>query len=613
MTLPNPGPGYHHVPLLMRPTIRIAVVVLLVPISLGLMTGIVFGVDRATNSGEVLGKVSAADVDVGGLGEDDAMALLLELEDRLAATPVAVSVAGREFTLVPSDVGFDLDEDAILGAALAHGREGSITNQFRWWIGHFGDDNTSLELPYTYNDVELNRVIARWEIEGIDEPPYAGDVQVIDGEVVIDEPRPGTGIDREQAAALVGGALTDHSREPILLPTRLLDPAYTVADLEAVADAAGSLLDGSLALIDEQTYLGTRVIVPETVLAESLRIERDDLASPPRFSFVWDNEPIAQYVASLGDRLATEPIDAELIIEDDDTVTITQSAPVFEPDLGLLADAVRWAASSSDRSATLPFREGAPPTVSTEDLEELGITGKISEFSTFHNCCESRVTNIHLIADAANDAMVMPGETWSLNEHVGQRTADKGYVPAGAIIRGVLYCCDDPINIGGGTSQFATTIYNALFFAGLEDVEHQPHSIYFSRYPEGREATLGWPKPDVIFRNNLDSAVLIRTEHTDTSITVKVFGDNGGIQVEAGLSDRYNFTGPRQVIEYNPDLAPGQEVVTPGSGGWSVDIYRYITHPDGTTTTEEWTWHYSGAFTKIERHPCFRNNTCPTD
>jgi hypothetical protein len=67
------------------------------------------------------------------------------------------------------------------------------------------------------------------------------------------------------------------------------------------------------------------------------------------------------------------------------------------------------------------------------------------------------------------------------------------------------------------------------------------------------------------------------------------------------------------VIEYDPGLAPGQEVVTPGSGGWSVDIYRYITYLDGTTTTEEWTWHYSGAFTKIERHPCFRNNTCPDD
>jgi len=597
----------------MRSFIRVLVIVLLVPVSLALMTGIVFAVDRATNSGEVLGKVSAADVDVGGLGREDALAQLLELEERLAATPVDVRVAGREFSLVPSEIGFDLDEDAILSAALTHGREGSITDQFRWWIGHFGDDDTDLDLPYSYDEVQLNRIIARWEIEGIADPPYPGNVQVADGAVTIEEPRAGTGIDRAEAAALVGGALADHHREPITLPTRFLEPPYTVEDLEAVAATAESLITGPVTLLDTATQLGTRVIVPEAVLGRSLRIERDDLASPPRFGFVWNNEPIADYVAEIADRLTTEPVNAELVIEDDDTVTIIPSAPVFEPDLDGLSEAVRFAAGSQGRTGTLPFEEGAPPDVTTEDIEALGITGKIGEFTTYHNCCESRVTNIHLIADAADGAMVMPGETWSLNEHVGQRTTEKGYLPAGAIIRGVLYCCDDPINIGGGTSQFTTTIYNALFFAGLDIVEHQPHSIYFSRYPEGREATLGWPKPDIVLFNNLESAVIIRTEYTDTSITVKVFGDNGGIRVEAGLSERYNFTGPRQVVEYNPDLAPGQEKVTPGTGGWSVDIYRYITYPDGTTTTEEWTWHYSGAYTKIERHPCFRNDTCPED
>jgi hypothetical protein len=248
--------------------------------------------------------------------------------------------------------------------------------------------------------------------------------------------------------------------------------------------------------------------------------------------------------------------------------------------------------------------------VSTQDILDLGITEKISEFTTFHNCCENRVINIQLIADAVDGVMVAPGETWSLNEHVGERTREKGYVPAGAIIGGSVECCDSPINIGGGTSQFTTTLYNAIFFAGMEDVAHQPHTIYFSRYPEGREATLGFPEPDLVFRNNTDAYVLIDTSHTDTSITVKFFGDNGGIEVEAGLSDRYNFTGVRRRVEYTTDVTPGEERVQPGSGGWAVDIYRYITYPDGTETTEEWTWQYTGAVEVVERHPCSRNNTC---
>ena len=75
---------------------------------------------------------------------------------------------------------------------------------------------------------------------------------------------------------------------------------------------------------------------------------------------------------------------------------------------------------------------------------------KVSEFTTYHPAGQSRVTNIHLIADATNGAVVIPGDVFSLNEHVGQRTEAKGYVAAGAIIGGEIYCCDHPANIGGG-------------------------------------------------------------------------------------------------------------------------------------------------------------------
>ena len=99
---------------------------------------------------------------------------------------------------------------------------------------------------------------------------------------------------------------------------------------------------------------------------------------------------------------------------------------------------------------------------------------------------------------------------------------------AGAIIGGEVYCCDNPANVGGGTSQFATTFYNAVFFGCYEDVEHQPHSLYFSRYPYVREATLGFPAPDVKFRNDSDAPVFIDTSYTGGSITVTKRSDGFG-------------------------------------------------------------------------------------
>ena len=199
----------------------------------------------------------------------------------------------------------------------------------------------------------------------------------------------------------------------------------------------------------------------------------------------------------------------------------------------------------------------------------------IGEFTTYHKCCESRVTNIHLIADAVDGAVVEAGATWSLNDHVGQRTTAKGYVPAGAIVGGELVA-----EVGGGTSQFATTIYNAIFFAGLEDVYHRPHSIYFARYPLGREATLGWTLPDIVFTNDTDHPLTIDTSYTDTSITVKLIGANGGRAVST------TTTGSATTY-----------------GGGSATVTRTIVYQDGTSTFESWTHRYNPMVTDPDPEP----------
>ena len=245
------------------------------------------------------------------------------------------------------------------------------------------------------------------------------------------------------------------------------------------------------------------------------------------------------------------------------------------------------------------------------EAEALAFQGSdlLGEFTTYHNCCENRVVNIQLMADTISGHVVLPGEDFSINATVGQRTLAKGYLLAGAIIGAYVQCCDNPANIGGGTSQFGTTFYNAVFFAGLEDVEHQPHSLDFARYPDGREATMGWPHPDVVFRNNTGHPVLITTHHAGyygTSITVKIWGDNGGIEVSAGASPRRNIYNTSLVIyEGDRSLAPGQQVVKYAPyAGYTIDVFRYITFPNGHTTTEKWTWTYAAHPKVVRVHPC---------
>ena len=108
-------------------------------------------------------------------------------------------------------------------------------------------------------------------------------------------------------------------------------------------------------------------------------------------------------------------------------------------------------------------------------------------------------------------------------------------------------------------SQFATTIFNAAFFAGLPIAQHKPHSFYISRYPAGRESTVNFGSIDVQFRNDTGAGVWIDTSTTSGSVTVALYGDNGGRRVEA---------------------LHGPQVPRPG-GGFAIEVTRVVTGGDG--------------------------------
>jgi vancomycin resistance protein YoaR len=171
--------------------------------------------------------------------------------------------------------------------------------------------------------------------------------------------------------------------------------------------------------------------------------------------------------------------------------------------------------------ATGPFGLLSRPTDDPELIawaDGSAIAEKVSEFTTPHACCEARVSNIQRMADIVRGAYLVPGETLSLNEFVGPRTVENGFVSAGAIRQGHLIS-----EIGGGVSQFATTIFNAAYFAGLDFVEYRSHTIYFSRYPYGREATISSPAPDLVMTNTTSYPLLIWTSYTGQSITVSMY------------------------------------------------------------------------------------------
>ena len=167
-----------------------------------------------------------------------------------------------------------------------------------------------------------------------------------------------------------------------------------------------------------------------------------------------------------------------------------------------------------------------------------------------------------MIARTVDGTLIAPGQSFSLNDVVGKRTKAKGYVEAPFILDGEL-----STDVGGGVSQFATTTFNAAFFAGLRLDRHQAHSFYISRYPPGREATVNYPSIDLQWTNTTSAPVLVRANTTATSLTVAIYGRGDGRIVQALSGPRQPVPGRNFRISVSriltvPGLAPARETFT---------------------------------------------------
>jgi vancomycin resistance protein YoaR len=572
-----------------------------VPMLILLLPLVVYLVDRTIGNGEVPRNVSVAGIDVGGLSRPDAIAVIHGYETGLQNEKATFVVSGSAFDLDPLTVGLTADVDAAVGEAMEQ-RAGGIVGGFLPWLHGF-TESVDIALPISIDDEAVAQQIAEWEREAITDPAYEGSIEVIDGVVEFEYPRIGERIDKPAAIVIVDDTLSSPIRDVTTLPLTDAVPELTHSDIDAAVDTLELMMSRPVVLHDEDQGRVLTVKPSEIADATVVEIVRH---SPAQVNISLSPDRVAAIIAPHRAEFELPPVDASFDVDiETDTVTIIPSKNATVLDADAITDELLAAATSGTATGRLFYTEGEEPEYTTADAEAFGPLGLVSEFTT-KTPGVNRVHNIHLMADTIDGYVVWPGEEFSINEVVGRRTEAKGYKRDGAIIGGVVTCCDDPANVGGGVSQYGTTIYNAIFFGCYEDLEHTPHSLYISRYPEGREATLGYPAPDVRFRNDSEAPVIIRNSYDENkTITVKFYGNNGGRTCEAERSERFNYTEPRTVYTANPAVTPGTErVVSKGSKGWSVTVTRVMTMPDGTVIRQPFTHRYRGHVREIEKNPC---------
>jgi vancomycin resistance protein YoaR len=225
-----------------------------------------------------------------------------------------------------------------------------------------------------------------------------------------------------------------------------------------------------------------------------------------------------------------------------------------------------------------------PPALSTADLEALGINEIVSEFSTVLTANTVRTNNLRRGAELITGVLLLPGDTFSLTESISPINAENGFGNAGVIVAGNF-----TEGMGGGLSQLATTAYNAGFFAGFEDIEHRPHSLFINRYPAGREATLVTGSLDMRFRNNTPYGALVQSWVAGNRIHVAIWS-TPFFRVETQVSERTEVTPP--IIEERS--GPNCVHQSPGPSGFRVTNFRQVFRLDNNERVidEQNTWRY---------------------
>jgi vancomycin resistance protein YoaR len=510
----------------------------------------------------ILPSVTVAGIDLGGLERAEARARIAAVLGRNLDHPVVVEVGARRFTTTPSEL-YRLDVAATEEAAFEAGR-GSFFSRLASVAAPFAFERKiepvlvlrprgQAELASRLNDLTRRTVSARVAMDGKD--------------AVVMPARVGTEVDQSAFADDLRRAALDGSG---LVKTRVSAAEPVIATPEAARAAADAELIASAPV--KLKLRGKRVgwLSPER-LAKLVRFQPVAGA----YEVVLAPDALGRAVAPLIASRTREPVDASFRVKGK-RAYVVRAKPGTTLDTGIAANRVRSAALTSGRG---PGRVAAvtlttlAADLTTREARALGIRRRLATFTTDMGVSSSnRITNVLLMGQYLDGTIVKPGEVFSFNETIGPRTAERGFVEGHMILGGLLVP-----SIGGGVCQVATTIFNAAFETGLPIKERHNHSFYISHYPTGRDATVSWGGPDLVFRNDLEHAILIKASGNSATFTVSFYGTKEGRRVVATTSTPTNYTSPTLQYAVDPSAPPGSVRTEPGGGpGFDVTVYRKV-------------------------------------
>jgi vancomycin resistance protein YoaR len=555
-------------------TVVLAVAVVIAVLAPGLSLTAVYAY-----AGDVPRGTSVLGVDLGAKDRNEAAAALragLAAHAEQLAAPVDLQVGEETVQLQPDQIGLAVDVDATIARAAAV--SGSPL------AGLFG--GRTVEPVVTVDRAALAEAL-RPAAEPAGAAMTMPEVRFDGTEPVPVYPEPGLGLDPERSAAALAAQWppirsgSGQWRPPSVIPIPLVEihPTTTAEQVDQLV--AGLARPAVAAPVTITIPDRADLEASPAAIAASLRLTADDRGE---IVPAVDRKALRKALREQLAEVETAPVDATVVLRGGGAEVVGSEdgrrvdlAGLVDRLLAVLPDpAPRTVAA---RLATVPAEVG------TEDAEALKIQERVSTFTTYFEggLASPRSQNIAKVADLVDGAVVRPGEVFSLNGHTGERDYAQGFQDAPVIIGGKLVPA-----VGGGISQFTTTLFNASYYAGLEDVEHHPHSYHYSRYPSVIESTIFYPNLDMRFRNNTEYGILVDTSYDDSSITVSMWSTRVWDEVTTEWSPQRDITQPEK--EY---LKPGPKcIATEGIPGYAQDAWRIFVRDGQEVQREKFSWRY---------------------
>lgn len=522
--------------------------------------GVVYATDIIMTEGNVPRGVTVGGVDVGSMSTQQAEARLKnQLSEGLRA-PVEVTAGDMSTSLDPTSSGLAVDWEATIDQA---GEQ--PLNPVTRIMSFFQEREVGI--VSAFDDNLLDGALTRVEDDLTRDPENA--------ELSIDDSGNADIVDDVAGQTVDTAEVRDGVRDHWLNEDRLVavDAEVTEADVrrdaadEAVEEVVDKVTAGDVVFAGRDDTDG---VLRPADMGEIVTFVPEGGA----FRVDWDRE-VAQGI--LDEQLSSTEVEFRNagFTGTGSTPQVTPSQDGVTIDWDETLDPIEEKLLDTDERRHEVTYEEREATYTTEMAEQASFDEVVGSFTTDGFAADSGV-NIRRVAEQVNGAIVLPDETFSLNGHTGPRGSAQGYVDAGIIQDGRADTA-----VGGGISQFATTLYNASYFAGMEDVAHTPHSYYIDRYPAGREATVFEGAIDLQFKNTFDTPVMIEARAGSNSLTVDIRGVKY-VDVESDIGARTNYTDPQPREVSGDDCSPSS-----GSRGFTVTDTRTVRDLDGAVVSRD--------------------------